>query len=473
MAKRVTVSTLNAKTIDIINAIRQNASPQYRDSVPVVTQSSDIPKVGEVIFGYPAFANEFITALVNRIGLVMARSMIFNNPYSRLKKGFLQYGEVVEEIFVNIAKALHYDPEKANAREFKRYIPDVKAGFHAVNWKVLYPVSIQENELRQAFLTEDGVSDLISRIIDGLYRANEYDEFLLFKYMLIKAVSRGEMYPVEVGDGSDLRADASSYRGVSNLMTFPKTEYNAVGVLNNTPRERQVIFMDSLYNGKFDVEVLASAFNMDKATFLGSQFLVDDWNTFDNERFETIRAESTGLEEVTAQELRLMNNIRGIMLDEDWFQVYDQLMEFREVPVASGLYWNYFLHVWKVISSSPFANAVVFVQAETDIALPESFIVKVASKSDSAEAVVFTLETQIQTPTLKPSDIQFVQTKELTSEGIAVHPYGAVIIPASKFASNVTLTASINGEIYVATSPLNHATDVDVTFELSNNPSIE
>ena len=86
MAKRIANTTLNASTIDILNVIRQNASLAYQNSVPSVTQAQDIPKVGEVLLGYPAFANEFINALVNRIALVRVKSATFNNPYSRLKK---------------------------------------------------------------------------------------------------------------------------------------------------------------------------------------------------------------------------------------------------------------------------------------------------------------------------------------------------------------------------------------------------
>ncbi|HAE24460.1 MAG TPA: hypothetical protein DCG33_03885, partial [Prevotellaceae bacterium] len=127
MPKRIAISTLNASTIDILNVIRQNASLEYQQLVPEVTQATDIPKVGAVLMGYPAMANIFLNALVNRIALVRVNSATFNNPYSRLKKGYLEYGETVEEIFVGIKKALVYSSEKGEEREFKRYLPDVKA----------------------------------------------------------------------------------------------------------------------------------------------------------------------------------------------------------------------------------------------------------------------------------------------------------------------------------------------------------
>ena len=117
MAKRIASSTLNATTLDILNVIRQNASYDYQQNVPVIDKASDIPKVGEVIYGTPAFANQFINALVNRIAIVRVQSATFNNPYSILKKGYLEFGETIEELFVSIAKAVEYTPEKASERE--------------------------------------------------------------------------------------------------------------------------------------------------------------------------------------------------------------------------------------------------------------------------------------------------------------------------------------------------------------------
>ena len=296
MAKRIANSTLNASTIDILNVIRQNASYEYQQSVPVVSKATDIPKVGEVICGTPALANQFINALVNRIALVRVQSATFNNPYSRLKKGYLEFGETVEDIFVAISKVVEYDPEKAKAREFQRTIPDVKSAFYVMNWRTMYPVTIQDADLQRAFLSMGGVQDLIAKIVDSVYTAAEYDEFLLFKYLLIKAISHGQMYPQKIGDGTDLKADGVQYRGKSNLLTFMKSDFNEAGVLTTTPKERQVIFMDAEYNASYDVNVLASAFNMDKAQFMGSLNLIDDWTSFDNARFEVIRENSDGIE---------------------------------------------------------------------------------------------------------------------------------------------------------------------------------
>lgn len=467
MARRIANSTLNATTLDILNVIRQNASLEYQSSVPTVTKATDIPKVGEIIYGTPAFANQFLNALVNRIAIVRVQSANFNNPYSILKKGYLEFGESVEDIFVSIAKVVEYTPEKGNEREFKRTLPDVRSAFHVMNWRVMYPVTIQDEDLRQAFLSIEGVQNLIAQIVDSVYTAAEYDEFLLFKYLLIKAISHGKTYPVSIGAGQDLKESAVQFRGMSNLLPFMSDKFNDAQVKTNTPKDRQVIFMDALFNAQFDVNVLASAFNMDKADFMGRLFIIDNWTSFDNDRFEVIRANSDGIEEVTTQELALLANVKAVILDENWFQIYDNNNKFTEKYIASGLYWNYFYHTWKTVSSSPFANAITFVTDDATTALPENITVHVGMKDETDDATVFTLDAEFEEASLEPQCVNFVQTKELTAAGIAVQKYGGLIIPNSQVATNIKLVADILGTTYTATTNITGATAVDATVTLA------
>lgn len=452
MAKKISISTLNASTIDIINTIRQNASYEYQSLVPEITSEHDIPAVGEVLYGYPALANQFLNALVNRVALVAVKSATFNNPYNRLKKGYLEFGETVEEVFVEIAKAREFSAEKAAARELKRTLPDVRSAFHTMNWRVQYPVTIQDEDLRMAFLSVDGVRDLIAKIVDSVYNAAEYDEYLLFKYLMIKAISHGMMYPVSIGAGTDMSAAAVQFRGTSNDLTFLKTKYNMNGVHTKTDKGNQLIFMDSYFNAQYDVNVLASAFNMDKATFQGSLYLIDDWTTFDNERFSTIRANSDMLEEVTSAELALMANVKAVIVDEEWFQVYDNQNKFTEVYVSSGEYWNYNYNVWKTVSSSPFSNAVVFCTTGATITNPATLTFTVDSITGDDFADTFTLVLTDADGGIVTGDRgKFVQTEDDTENGIAVHPYGAYIIPIKETPLETTPTYAFNGDTYTLT----------------------
>lgn len=450
MAKRVAISNLNASTIDILNTIRANASAEYQELVPKVAKATDIPRVGEVLYGYPAMANQFINALVNRIAAVRVKSATFNNDYAELKKGYLEFGETVEEVFVSIAKAREFSAEKAEARELKRTLPDVRSAFHTMNWRVQYPVTIQDQDLRQAFLSMDGVQDLIAKIVDSVYKAAEYDEFLLFKYLIIKAVSHGKMYPVAF-DADDIKNAAIAFRGTSNQLTFMSNKYNAAGVTTNTQKADQYIFMDSTFNAQYDVNVLAGAFNMEKADFIGRLKLIDDFTTFDNERFSDITANSDMIEAVTADELALMADVKAVLLDKEWFQVYDNNNKFTEDYIGAGMYWNYWYNVWKTISSSPFSNAVVFVENTATTVLPPTLNAEITAVQHGDGGIIYTLEIDDDNASLEPHTARFVQTQACVKELVAVHPYGAFIVPGTGVESFIPV-ATLGGATYTGTA---------------------
>lgn len=468
MAYRVALSTLNASTLQIINTIRANASAEYQDLVPEITQTTDIPKVGEVLYGYPAMGNQFLSTLMNRIALTLIKSATFNNPFAKFKKGYLENGETVQEVFINLVKAREFSAEKAEKREFKRSLPDVRTAFHIMNYRVQYPITIQDEDLRMAFLSESGVTDMITRIINAVVASYEYDEYLLFKYLMIKAISHGKMYPVAF-DATDMKTAAVQFRSYSNQLTFMNTKYNAQGVHTVTSKAEQQIFMDAQFNADYDVNVLASAFNMDKANFMGALNLIDSWNTFDSDRFSVIMEESDGFEDVTSDELALMNDVKAVLIDPEWFQMYDNQNRMTQTYVASGEYQNYFYNVWKTVSSSPFSNAIVFVDDAQTVTAPTSVTVTVASKDVSAEATVLTLTVDDSTVSAKDINYEFVQVEDAVEAGIAIHKFGGVIFPYgddTEFKLQLYLPAY--GTTLTATTKISASSDIGDTFTLTS-----
>ena len=462
MAKRqVVISTKDASTLDILNTIRMNASQQYQDLVPEVTDEKGVLAVGDVLFGYPGLANEFLSSFMNRIAFEVLKSLEFSNPYSDLNKGVIANGQVIEDIFIGMANSYAYSAEKGAAREFKRSVPDVKSAFYSMNWRVVIPTTIQQNDLTFAFNSLDGVTRLVTKIIQQVYQTAEYQDFLLYKYLIIKNIAKGHLTPLSIGNVSTvdgLKNGIASIRATSTKLTFPSTKYNRAGVKTNTPKERQIIFIDADWEAQVDVNVLAAAFNMDKAEYLGARYLVDNWAEFDNEAFEDIRKETDMIEEVTQDELNIMKNVKAVLVDREWFQVYTNLQQMRETQVNAGLYYNYFYHVWKTIATSPYANAIVMVTDAADISLPATLDISIVAKSDSNNVTVFTLGSERVENALTGSDIRFIQTKEATQKGIAIHPYGAVMIPTDAGATK--LEFEVNGAHYVAQTNIDATSDV-------------
>ena len=355
--------TLTNASVDVLNTIRANASVDYRNYVPLATADSDsIRAIGNVIMDFPALQNEFLTSLINRIARVLVTSKLYDNPWSFFKKGIIEYGEIVEDVFVELAKPQPYDVEISESELFKREIPDVRSAFYVLNYKTFYKNTIQRRELERAFLSWDGVDELISKIISSMYSAANYDEFCVMQYMLARQILDGKFPVVTIPtvEAVNMKQIVSNVKSTSNDLTFMSDKYNIAGVRNYTDKRNQYIIMSSIFDATVDVEVLASAFNMDKADFYGNRVLVNSFGALDTARLAEIFKGNPNYEEIGEDELEELNNIACVLVDENFFMIFDNLIDFKELENQQGLYWNYFLHNWKTFACSPFANRVCF-----------------------------------------------------------------------------------------------------------------
>ena len=400
------VSKLNATSVQILNAIRNGASANYRDYVPVADNTLDsVREIGNILMNYPALQNEFVSALINRIGRVMITSKMYTNPWSMFKKGMLEFGETIEEVFVNIAKPFEYDVDESEEKVFKREMPDVRSAFHVMNYQKFYKSTIQQEQLRQAFLAWDGVTDFIAKIVDSMYTAANTDEFLVMKYMLAINILNGRLTPVTVtaiSSADTARSFVSTVKGVSNKLEFMGTKYNQAGVYTHTPKDEQYIILNSDVEATVGVDVLAVSFNMDKAEFMGHRVLVDGFGELDVTRLNKLFANEANYHEFTSAELAALNAIPAVIVDKEFFMIFDNMLKFTEQYNGEGLYWNYWYHVWKIFSVSPFANAAVFVPGTpsvTSITLSPATATVSAGQSLTFTATVVTANFAPQTVT--------------------------------------------------------------------------
>lgn len=337
----------NEQIINLLNTIRDNASEAYQDRIPEATRNN-LTDIGGQLLDDIDMANEFTSALINKVAYTRVHSKIFKNPLALLKKGNKPYGDTIEEIFVNFAKGQDFDPTGANL--LKRNLPDVKAVYHKMNRQSMYKVSITRDLLQKAFRSFEGFNSVFNSIVNSLYNGDNLDEFVLFKEMIKKAIDDGCMVAYEVADPVSSATNAQEFiksiKFVSQDMCFPKDIYN--GYLNAQDKdtipvttfssvEDQIIIIDTATSVSIDVDVLAKAFNMDRMTFLAKQVVID---AFPDPK------------------------IRAAIVDVNWSQIYDDLYQMRTFINGEGLYDNYMLHHWQTIAYSPLVNAVAFAVAE-------------------------------------------------------------------------------------------------------------
>lgn len=438
MATKPKIVTLTNSSVDILNVIRNNATINYQNYVPLATPDADsIREIGAVIMDNPQLQNEFLSALVNRIGRVLITSKMYENPWSMFKKGLLEFGETIEEIFVNIAKPYQFDPAVAESNLFKREIPDVRSAFHIMNYQKYYKTTIQNDQLRQAFLSWQGITDLIAKIVDSMYTGANYDEFQTMKYMLAKHVLDGRMYPVTIPTVSDtnMKTIVSTIKGVSNNYEFMSSKYNLAGVQNYSMKADQYLLINSKFDATMDVEVLASAFNVDKAEFAGKRVLVDSFGSLDIDRLNILFADDPTYTEISATDLEALDAIPCILVDKDWFMIFDNYFNFTEQYNGEGLYWNYWYHVWKTFSVSPFANNALFIPGTPKVTKvtvsPATATVKAGQK--------IALSAVVQTEYFAPQSVDWTSN----TDDVTVNKSGVVTVGADVVAgTQITITAT-------------------------------
>lgn len=329
------------ETYDIVNAIRNSASPQFQSYVPLA-HADNVAEVGHGIMLTQAVQNEFITSLVDRIGLVVIKSVSLQNQLAKFKKGTMPLGRTIEEIFVDITKAKKYDPEDAEETVFKREIPNVKTLFHERNRQDFYHQTIQDDSLKTAFISWGNFENFLSSIITAIYNSAEVDEYEYMKLLIDNYYAKGLFTVVPVAEPDTetaTREFIKKVRATARKMSLPNgsRDFNSLAVRTRTPMENMHLIIDADLEAQTDVDVLAKAFNMDRTTFLGHVTVIDGFA-------------STGL--------------KAVLVDYEWFMVYDNLHKMETIRNPRGLYWNYYYHVWQTLSVSRFANAVAFVSGD-------------------------------------------------------------------------------------------------------------
>lgn len=331
---------------ELLNTIRDNASSQYQDRIPEATRNN-IQAIQEVMAdpSEAVVVNEFANALLNLIIKQVIISKFFSDPLKALKKGTKPLGDTVEEIYVNFIKAKQYDP--TGAEILTRELPDVKAIYHRMNRQDKYKVTISPEQLYKAFASYDKLGSFIQNIINTLYNSSELDEYVLMKQIIAEALNNNAMVTVNVPDPlaseSNGKAFIKAVKTVSGGMEFPSTIYNAYLTAQSTDnkpittfskKSEQILIIDNATNVALNIDVLASIFNMSVAEFNDTRKIVID--AFPDP------------------------DVRACLVDENFFQVFDDLVTFRDFENGEGLYRNYWLHVWQTLSYSILVNAVAF-----------------------------------------------------------------------------------------------------------------
>ena len=382
------------KGAKVFNVVRKNSSKVFMETVPSATEDN-IQTLSNILFNdaYQPMLNEFVTNLINRIGLTIIRNKTFSNPLSILRKGSMPLGTDIQDLYENPAEAEKYElSNTAMAKLLTITDPDTHVAYYRRNRKDLYTKTISRENLQGAFISWEKFENYISAITTSLYSGNYIDEFELTKALVDGAYDNNKVIVETVSavtDETTAKAFIKKCRSLFTKMKLPSTKYNAYSKFSGakgtiktwTEEDRFVLIVTSDVMAEVDVDVLARAFNIENTKFLGRVIEVD---SFENEE------------------------IQAILCDEAWFQIYENLMRFDEFYNARTMTWNEYLHVWQTYAICPFANAVVFATAQSKPATAIS-VADVSVAKDATANVTVTL-----TPSDATTELEYISGNEST-----------------------------------------------------------
>lgn len=282
---------------------------------------------------YVVKKQEFLNSVVNKIGKQIYSSTAYVNPLKRIKRGFIENANEIEEIYIARAIGTNYDPEGSGALD--RMKPTVKTQYHQVDYAKDFGYTVHDKQVRKGFSSKEGVSRLANELMASLHTGAEYEEFLKTLELLdtIATESKCKIEVTDVTDNTSAKAFTKKLKKVIKDMGLRSEKYSTVE--NHCKPKDMILFLNMDWGVEIDVELLATAFNMSKQDI----------------------TECTIIE---IPNLTTNVNTKAILCDERALQIYDTFYELEPQRNAKGKFTNHFLSTEKIFSYSNLVNIAVF-----------------------------------------------------------------------------------------------------------------
>ena len=277
--------------------------------------------------------NEFLGSLVNKIGRQEYASKAYLNPLAKFKKGFIDNANEIEEIYVARVQGLSQDLDGTTT--LKRVKPDVKTLYHNQEYGKCYTATITDKQVRQAFTSKDGVKRIADEILSQQHTGVEYDEYVAMKEAINDFATAlpetAKRTITEVTNQTTAKEFVKKIKKDIGKMQFRSTNYCEYE--QHSKAEDLVLFVHIDYQAEIDVELLATAFNIDKAELNTRVVYVDGFTN---------------------------TKLRAVLLDVGAIKVFDTLYNNEQQRNAQGMFTNYHLNVEKIVSYSTLYNGASY-----------------------------------------------------------------------------------------------------------------
>jgi hypothetical protein len=387
------VKTSQGKDLSVVlNAIRATSSSAYQTSVPLAT-ATNIMDVGAAVLNAPtAIRNEFMYNLYNKVGLTLIDSPVIENEFAFLRKGTLEYGQMIEDIYVGLAQAEPYItgmhegddgyPDPFTIKKLPHY-----SAFYSTILSRQYQVTRHLTDLKKAFHTGGGVEQFVAGMMNALVSGENYDDMRATIALIARQIEEAQKadannnhkgtvhlltdYNAAYGktldadsaftDQSFLKYFANQLKKYSKRLRHLRTDLNIAGVQQTLPQSKQRIMMIEDITVDFETELMAWAYNADKFV-LGGIDEIDTWYSIgaDHASPPTVSPNDIKVKTTFTSSTGGSSMCAAVIYDEDMVKIYNKERVASDQPNAKGNYWNMFMSLEDIYACSPYKNFVAF-----------------------------------------------------------------------------------------------------------------
>ena len=329
--------------VQFLNAIRAVASAEYKGRIPTATQTN-IQNIMTTIMDYSATKEEFTNTILNKIVRTKVLNKAYENSLKFFKKEPLPFGKTIEGVFVDLIKAKNFNENFGVGNNEATSLlgkekPTIKVEYYSENFKHKYKLSISDEQLKSAFMSADGLSQMTQGLIRSATSSSEYDEYMMIKTLIGASVSKEvEIQGLfKLDENVQAKKITKTVQALVNKFRFMSTEYNKQGVHTHCLPSDCVIITTPDQLANLNVELLATAFNVPYAEMPSRIVVIDSF----------LKADGSDDTDTVC-----------IVADMDLVQFRNTLDTWETFRNPDGLMTNMFHHVWGSACGCGFVNAV-------------------------------------------------------------------------------------------------------------------
>lgn len=432
--KNVLSKTKNAELLSYII----NQDPVLSAEIDLPVQGESIAPIGKLIVSNQRYRNAFLN-IVNVIGLTVINDKRWRSPWDEFtEKGTMNVGQTVRELYVDIANVYDYNSFKDDPDHFlENVVPNVYEYMHELNYEKFYKTTTSDEEIAMAFNTEGGLLNLIEKVIASLYEGYEYDKYIVAKYLLCRRMLDGTM-AVHTLTGQTVREKVAEMKSISDKMTFRKPNYNPAGVRSFSSFDNQFFILTTDFDGSMSTEVLATSYFRNDAMLKSNMSIVDGFDDHDTARLTELLGDA--YIPFTSDDLTALATVPAVIVDRDFFQIYNYYYDNRATEFFNpeSLRTNHWLHTKKVVSSSPFAPAIIFTSLTPNITSvtvsPSSATINVGQNLQLTATVV--------NAGFANKAVKWSVDDTAKADDVTINESGLLSVPSDATVESITVTAT-------------------------------